>query len=342
MVFVKVRETYDLRTVQNKMSIIGIHTPDPILIVKNFPGLVMNCKFYRPVSADVTIACASMLPADPLQVGVAPGEIAPEDLFNPILYKACTNESFSLLESRILALVSGVGATDVSGATAKIETDEAVPDPPAPADPIDDFKVYYGLLSDAHGWRHANPQQGLTMRGLKPFVHEVLASFGGTGVGGVGGTGSSSPSSPEYSPTEYIGSGGFGPISPVFMRGNCKPMPRMPTTIFPQTNIAPAVPGFSGLGADLGNRAQGLPRMRTMVAAICVPPSRLHELYYRMVVEWTLEFSEIRTLSEIAGWAGLASLGDATRFANYDFGESKTMDKETAMVDANIDVEKVM
>ena len=55
MVFVKVRETYDLHTVKNKMTVIGVHTPKPDIIKKNFPGLLMQCRAYRPVSCDIPL-----------------------------------------------------------------------------------------------------------------------------------------------------------------------------------------------------------------------------------------------------------------------------------------------
>ena len=105
MVVVKVRETYDLHTTQNKMTVIAIHTPKPDIIKRNYPGLLMQCKMYRPVSADVRVACASVLHLDPLGVGTSPGDVAPEDVFNPILYKAMSNKGMSQLEARINGMV---------------------------------------------------------------------------------------------------------------------------------------------------------------------------------------------------------------------------------------------
>lgn len=77
MVFVKVRETYDLHTLQDKMTVIGIHTPGSTIIKQNYPGLLMQCKGYRPVSCDVKLACASMLPLDPQGIGLEEGDVAP-------------------------------------------------------------------------------------------------------------------------------------------------------------------------------------------------------------------------------------------------------------------------
>lgn len=329
MVVVKVRETYDLHTIRNKMSVIAIHTPDPNLIKRNWAGLLMNCKFYRPLSADVTIACASMQAADPLQVGTVEGEIAPEDLFNPILFKAVTNESFSLLESRILAMNEGAFTSETVGDTASVDSTGVTPFD-------DDFSVYYGLLSDAHGWRHANPQVGLTMTNLRPLVHEVLSNFGGVNM-----VNATTPDAPAYSPGSGT-SGAFAQeVTPKFMRGNAKPMPRIPCTAFGAT-VSYVRPGFA-LPSDINDNSETIVNsLRTVVGSIIIPPSRLHELYYRMVVEWSIEFSEIRTLSEIAGWNGLRDIGNATHFQDYDFGESKIVDNVAGMAAANVDLDKVM
>lgn len=328
MVFVKVRETYDLKTIRNKMSIIAIHTPGGNIIKKNWPGLLMNCKFYKPVSCDVKLACASVLPVDPLGVGLSEGDVAPEDLFNPILYKACTNESFSLLEARILAETYDIVGTEIQGQTARVDADDVTPYD-------DEFGCYYGLLSDSHGWRHAMPQQGLMMTGLRPYVHEVLASFGGA-------VSTPNPDTPAVGTRVPITNGDTTDdtalVQPRFMRGNAKPMPRMPTTAFAPASVT-VQPGFS---VSNGNAEQVVPECRTLVACIVMPPSRLHELFYRMVVEWTIEFSEIRPISEIGKYDSLQLVGNDTHFQSYNFSESKTLTSEQNLASANVDIDKVM
>lgn len=323
MVVVRVRETYDLSTQTSKMTLIGLHTPSPNLVKANFPGLLMNCKYYRPLSCDVAIACASMLPADPLQVGTETGDVAPEDMFNPILYKACTNESYSLLESRILGMVLQNNG-DVAGASADIETNNAAPTG------IDEFACYYALLSDAHGWRHANPQAGLQMSGLRPLVHEVLSNFvavPGYDVG-VFPTADSNPVN----------------LTAKQMRGNAKPLPRMPCTSFTQAGLsASSDAGFGSTTGVPGNSQVNVNEFKTMVGCIIIPPSRLHQLYYRMTVVWNLEFTEIRTIQEITNWAGLEAADEYTYFRNYTVGsESKLLGSKSEMADANVDLNKVM
>lgn len=346
MVFVKVRETYDVATVRNKMTVIGIHTPRPDIIKKNFPGLLMQCKAYRPYSCDVRMACASVLPSDPLGVGLAEGDVAPEDLFNPILYKAMTNVGMSQLERRIQLLTqeytpgSAVGSGDLAGSTANIEVDDFT-------SASDEFPIYYGLLSNAHGWKHANPQAGLEMKDLVPLVHEIVYNIGDVFV--AEGANGGSSNAPATAPNDS----GYGnvtlPVSAI--RGGTKRMPMIPTSDWDASAQPP--PGFPSTESNIvpANSMTNVPFLNVMTACIIVPPSRLHQLFYRMVVEWTIEFSSIRPLAEITDFNGLGLLGSATHFQNYDYSISKKvltgddasiLDSDQSMVSANVEVKKVM
>lgn len=341
MVFVKVRETYDLHTVKNKMTVIGIHTPKPDIIKANFPGLLMQCKAYRPVSADVRVACASVLPLDPQGVGLAEGDVAPEDVFNPILYKACSNFGMSQIEARINAAVNPTSSgLDVRGNSADVDVDTVTA-------LVDEFPVYYGFLSNAHEFRHANPQSGLEMKNLKPLVYEVLYNFGDN----AGSTSAGTDISAGYPAAD----GTRGVVSARGIRGNAKPLPFINCTsysngaIWPGFNAAPA--GSDDSDPHVTNHEVDVPWINCVVGAIIVPPSRLHELFYRMVVEWTIEFSMIRPLSEIADWTGLGVLADMTHYQNYSYEATKEavtgskesiLSEDTCMVSTTAPIQKVM
>lgn len=332
MVFVKVRETYDLHTTKNKMTVIAVHTPDPKIIKANFPGLLMQCKTYRPYSCDVRVACASMMPLDPLGVGTSEGDVAPEDMFNPILYSALSNMGMSQLESRINALASGNAAgltRDIEGVSAAVDVDTLTS-----AD--DEFPIYYGLLSNAHGWKHANPQSGLSLSGLRPLVYEILYNIGDNQMHYPGADDES------YS---YVGSNAS-------IRGNGKPLPMMNCTSYSSDVSRNPFVSSSAETSDLPhNHELTVPWINCVVAGIIVPPSRLHELFYRMVIEWTIEFSSIRPISELTSLSGLSVLAPITHYQNYDYsstkaaltGDSSTiLSSDSSMVSANVDVQKVM
>lgn len=341
MVFVKVRETYDLHTVRNKMTVIGIHTPDPDIIKRNYPGLLMQCKAYRPYKCDVRIACASVLPLDVKAVGLAEGDVAPEDVFNPILYKAMSNFGMSQLEARInMLLRTSPTSPEFEGPSALGDIDDFLTG-------ADDFNIYYGLLAETHNWKHANPQQGLSMSGLKPLVYEINYAIGDNYA-----PSGMNVATPQFSAPDANGKVAHGNIQHII--GGAKPMPFINTTSYTYNPDAPtgtyAKAGFN-IDGSVDNAEQDVPWMKCFVASVIVPPSRLHQLFYRMVVEWTIEFSGIRPLSDICGFGDLGRIGSHTHYKSYDYSSTKEaltgdaesrLDSDSCMVSANVDVEKVM
>lgn len=331
MVFVKVRETYDVQTARNKMTVIGIHTPKAEIIKQNFPGLLMQCKTYRPYSCDVVVACASVLPLDPQGVGLAEGDVAPEDVFNPFLYKAMTNQGMSQLEKRI-SYLRGSPDNEINGSSSFVDVDSLTTE-------ADEFDLYYGLLSNSHGWKTAMPQNGLMMKGLTPLVYEVLASDGeNQNTTSLAGNNGLAPSADGETAT---------PMAPYYFRGNAKRMPMINTTTYGVTRTPS---GFSDSPANHeGTSAGTIPCPRVMCGCIIIPPSRLHELFFRMTVEWTLQFSSIRPVGEIAMWSDVAWLGQQTHYKNYDYsvsskalGIESELTNDTALVDTNVSIKKVM
>lgn len=329
MVFVKVRETYDLHTLQGKISLIGIHTPSASIIKRNYPGLLMQCKGYRPVSCDVRLACASVLPLDPLGVGTTEQDVAPEDVFNPILYKAMSNFGMSQIDS----FINAGGAVSIAGATLDANNNGL--------DNItDDFDIYYGLLAQTHEWKHANPQSGLVMNNLVPLVYETYQSIGDNGVSGA--------DNPHLAlaPNDTVGVGALANISVQTFRGRAHALPMLNTTVF-QANAGVPVTGQPGFPTFPSNAQTDVPAPKIYCGCIVVPPSRLHQLFFRMVVEWTIEFSQIRALGDITTWAGLKAIGSSTHYMSYDYSnESKdsSLKESTDLVDTSEEsgIHKVM
>lgn len=337
MVFVKVREVYDLKTVKNKMSVIAVHTPRADIIKANFPGLLMQCKGYRPYSVDVRCACASVMPLDPLGVTNDPNAtdaVAPEDLFNPILYKAITNVGMSQLEARIVAIAGETqnqGSSDVYGNCATVDVDSVT-------NQTDEFGIYYGLLSNCHGWKTASPQAGFQMTGLRPMVYEMLYNVGDMGGSNIG-TQFSFPAA----------DGAIAVNNAVAIRGNPKPLPMMNCTAYTQGS---AQTGFSlSNNTTVDNHETGVPAPICVCGVCIIPPSKLHELFYRLVVEWTLEFTAVRPISEVTGWATLATIGSVSHHSNFSYASTKQaitgtdetiLSSDASMVSANVDLKKVM
>lgn len=292
MVTVRITELYDLNTVKNKMGLIGIHTPGFKQIARLYPGFLMNYNRMKAVSCDIAVACASMLPADPLQVGTDTGDIAPQDLFNPILYKAVTNDSFNTVVNRIYSMTDPIDGNSLSVPASPGN------DPWSTSGFANTTDIYYALLSE-DGWKKAMPQSGFSMKGIRPFVYQVISTYGNSRMQ----TGSTSW---QISNPNVTGSDGVNTSGSVFtFRGHAMAMPSVPTTVNRNTQT---IGDSTGHPFDVFQMDQpGIPK--TFVACICTPPSKLHVLYYRLRITWTLEFFEPITMNEKATLGTLVNNG---------------------------------
>lgn len=323
--FVRTTETYDLNTIRGAVSLIGIHSPKSQLLYYMWGGLMENHRKFRPVSCDISIACASMLPADPLQVGIQEGDIAPQDLFNPILYRAVSNDAFNAIQNRIYSMSNYITGEIGTNGSAKENKNPFSGETPVPADDI-----YYALLAQ-DGWRKAMPQSGLRMTNLRPLVYQVVNNYGNMNAGPTGGTGAQTAVSGlnTYSGTDGVGalvtssnSSQLAGTSPATFRGPSMPMPLIPVHVDPAADVNSAPP--------------------TYVAAIVLPPSKLHALYFRMIVRWTWELADMCPTPEWRELAYSTPIANASYASDYTV-QSKKMDVVTDSVDAtDAEVKRVM
>lgn len=339
MVMVSVSETYDIQTKVNKMTLIGIHTPKKSLIQKTYPGLAMNCKYWRIDHVDVDIAAVSTLPLSPEQVGFDTGDVAPQDMLNPILYKACSNDSWSTLEARLNGLMTQASlpspyvAPTFSGNMAECEDDSVTT-------LTDEHGVYYSLLSDHDGFRIAGVQQGLSMHGLVPLVFEALYSHGESGAT-VGG---------DSAPGIVEGADGlvnYG-IQAYRMRGHARPMPRINTTYL--TGVEPVKEAAventnyvrNGMGdgtpANFQKEMPDVPPI--MLGCVVMPPMTNTPMWFRMVVRAFIEFTDVRPITEIASFYGMSTQYAPEVYHSNYATLSRNMEQKTDMVDGR-GVEKI-
>lgn len=340
MVFVKVSETYDLSTNVGKMGIVGIHTPKGDLITRLWGGLAMQHKYVRFDSCDIAMACASLLPADPLQIGQEAGAIAPQDMFNPILYKAVSNDSMSNLQAYLCACAtrdSQIGnskgsVVDINDPNFQFHD----------TNPISQFDMYYSLLGNPDGFRKAMPQAGLAMRGLYPLVYQVVSNYGVNTAGqteSVAIGNNSNPSNPIYGPDFQDGTVPMD-ISNIQLRGPAMRMPRVNTTYLPY-NSQQNAPLSGAANLNFGDTTRGMPPC--YVALIILPPATLNKLYYRLKVTWTIEFTELRSLDEISNWRGMSEIGTQVYATDYATQAEALMSDMESMVDVgNANIQKIM
>ena len=326
-------QTYDLSTQKGRVGFVGIHTPTASAVNRLYPGFFENFKRWRPVSCDITLACASLLPADPLQVGVEAGDIAPQDMFNPILYKAVTNDSMDMVMSRVKNRV--VGNVLPTGTASGVDVVD-IPDPFPNFTDSQNEDIYYALLS-TDGWRKAMPQAGLRMTNLVPLVYEVIGNFGNTG--GLSGN----PPAISANSTAVVAQDGAGSnlanssTGLGFWRGRTLQLPAVPTRVINSTTPATAIPGAS---ADEG----GAPTLGACpinyVSLLVLPPAKLNILYYRMRVDWAIEWYEPCSIVDMM--MPLA-LGGAPMYYNTYDEASKNMEDFEDVIDTNsTDLKKIM
>lgn len=335
MVVVSISEMYDMRTEKGKMALVGIHTPNIGQIMRRWLGLCLNHRFYRILDADISLSCAAMMPADPLQVGTRSYELAPQDLMNPILYRAMTNETWNSVLARLYAR---------TGANIDQNSVKAFNDAFSSLDADTQESIYYTLLSLPE-WKKAMPQQGLTMRGLRPLVFPVYANIGeglspSTHLAALPGTNYGSDASGN--PAGAVGSSAQNPnpSSIRYYKGSARPMPRFPCTV-PDASFGDPLT-VTGDNA-INNVAAPINQGRTYVCGILMPPARTKEMYFRLRVVWHVEFQEICTIPDKTAVVG----DDLAYLRSYSFSEaSKAPDSvetgclETVGVDPTLVMEK--
>lgn len=345
MVTVSISETYDLSTKVNKMTVIGIHTPKKELIQKTYPGLCMNCRYFRVKSVDVTLATAQQLPLGVDQIGLDTDKIRPQDMMNPILYKATSNDSFSTLEARLHGLLyqTSLGSAQLQP---PLKGDMAFAEDENATLLSDEHNVYYSLLSNRDGWKMSPVQNGVRMKGLVPLVFEKWYTAGENYSAGASG------GDLEVVLTDSITDGVRSttpvPVQTVGMRGRPHPMPKINTTyVTASSGTDPTKVKTNGMGDGLPRNYQiQMPDIPpVMLGCIILPPATATSgiIYYRMVTRAYIEFTDVRPVTEITSFSDMDVYYSGSVYHSDYNEQSKMMDATTNMVDVkNAEIEKIM
>lgn len=324
MVVVRIAETYDLRTAVNKLGLLGIHTPSSSLLSRLYPGLMLNYKYLKLLKCDFAIACASTLPADPLSVGTESGDIAPQDLFNPILYKAVSNDALETIINRLYA--SDLNPISL-GQDGSVTAAATVGNSPF-SGYANTSNMYYSLLSEDN-WKKAMPQSGFAMKNLVPLVYNMVNTFGNTII---------PASAQSLNNIRGVTSAGATELNTSLgktFRGHTMAMPRIPTCtqLITATDSAVNLPTWTAIP-------------KTFVAAIVVPPAKQHILFYRLRVVWTIEFQDPVSIPARSDLVGINNVG-AYMYSDWTTVGTKLGDldggKEESTVDTvDVDAEQIM
>lgn len=333
---ITIRETYDLSTAPGRLGLIGIHTPGSAIIRKLYPGLWLNYNKVKVNTCNVALACASLLPADPLQIGVETGDIAPQDLFNPILYRACSTDSFNTILNRMYGTDSLFKLQDGS-----IAFDANGPGDPFPSisDTLSE-DAYYGLLSES-GWKKAMPQSGLQMRNLVPLVYNVISNYGSGAVMSTPGVSGADADKFVSVPNADGATSSNVKLASLF-RGHSFPMPALPTARGMVIGQASYVDTTSiQAGTDNSWYFPYFPPTlipKTYVGCVIIPPSKLHKLYFRMSISWSISFFDPVSIVERGRLVDIQDAGLATYGLGFQMGEqSKDIEQKMTVVESTVD-----
>lgn len=305
MVVRKISEMYDMRTTRNAIGVIGVHTPMATSIARRWYGEFITYRKYRIKSCNISMACAAQLPVDPLGVGTEAGKVAPQDMMNPILYRAVTNDSWNAAVGRLYA--SSGGNPDINSLRNFANAFSGLSG--------DASMIYYSMLSSDE-WRKALPQQGLFMKGLKPLVYELLQTFGEGSVSssstGVDATSSIVGTTPAGNATA-LSQDAANANSNRILRGRARPFPAWPTS-------KGAVSYYTDLPDVAYTNLSSPPR--TYVACIIVPPASTNGslFYFRMKIDWYIEFFDPVSILDRLNAGGMATDGSNvyTRYYSTD------------------------
>ena len=191
------------------------------------------------------------------------------------------------------------------------------------------------------------PQSGLTMRGLYPLVYQVVSNYGVNGrpaapVNDNKGGANINPFDDVQLVQGYnVKDSAVAEIDQVVnFRGPPMRMPAFDTTVFDSSTKRDNMIVPSANTANVKSNVGYAPAC--YVGLIVLPPAKLNQLYYRLKVTWTVEFSGLRSMADIGSWSTLSGIGGISYGADYD-AQSKAMSSITNMVDTDgASIEKIM
>lgn len=334
--FLDIVQTYDFNTEVGKVGVVAFHTPGRGAIDHICDGALKNFRKIYFKSMDFALACVSQLPVDPLGVGFEAGKIAPQDVVNPILFKACSGESLNVFLNTIYN-GSGSGSNTNMASISKQDIKGLG------ADDMD-FGAYYRMMNDPT-FRKAHPQQGMVVNGLVPLVRQVLVNrqfgrFSGDNVGNANNNPNYVPfTSGNEFPTSFgtpvtdddlVSGANIGTTDVQFMNGPLVHLPAQDTMTVPKFDL-------------LSNNSTVADFVKAYLGVLVLPPAYMQSLYFRLQVVWHVVLESYRPSYEIASLIGGGEgyFDFMTRPVDEATAQAMSMMKETTEVVDGIGIENV-
>lgn len=301
-------ETYDLNTINGELSILGIHTPQAPALRRMFHGLMEQYRKVKILGCNFKLVCASRQELTPDLIGVGASKISARDVLNPILFKACTGEGMNVLLDQIYNPQEEESGSNGSSISEHRDTGANA------------FGAYYSLLAD-DSFRREHPQKGITVMGLKPYVHRIVSTqpfkWSGIAPDGVEQPYITPQTSGPGSEDNFVG--GFGAqsgsknytIDPVngnvFVSNGLTDMPWFDTAL--SYVVTDDVDNTKV--QKMYNLISKIPRV--YMGVLILPPSESAvNLYYRLQIVWHIAFKDFRPAQDLMPISQALTLENST------------------------------
>lgn len=163
------QEIYDVNTVSNKVSIIGIHTPVGAKPRQMLSGFFTQYRKYKYVGCSVVGTPAQRLGLNLAQLSTEGGasSVNPKDVFNPALVRGCHGDNLN-------AALNSIYKGSFQNEGSSLGKDD-IADTVVPAGSISWEQMYYRMLQDP-SFKKFNLASGIKLTGLHPMVYNVASN----------------------------------------------------------------------------------------------------------------------------------------------------------------------
>lgn len=243
------QEIYDINTVSNDVSVIGIHTPIGSKPRQMLSGYFTQFRKYKYLGCNVLGTFAQGLPLDILSISpnAGQGSADPRDILNPILSRGCHGDNLngalnSIYKGSFTNEGSTMGKDDFAGNV-------------VPSGNLTWEQMYYRMLQDP-SFKKYRMGNGFYLKGLRPMVYNVasdhqiapneVTQLPGSLTGGTDGDGKFG-FDPSIGGRVATGSGTLSPIVPRFMTNRLQSLGWLDTRQLMNSSPTSSTPAFTTL-----------------------------------------------------------------------------------------------
>lgn len=286
------QEIYDVNTVSDNVSVIGIHTPTGSKPRQMLAGYFLQYRKYKYHGCSVVATPAAKLPLDVMNIALESGQQGadPRDIFNPMLFRGCHGDN---LNSALNSIYKGSFQQDGS-TIGKDDFDDSV----APTGGLTWEQMYYRMLQDP-SFKKFKMSNGLALKGLHPMIYnvasnmQILPNEARADIGKLKFDTTGSPASGvEVDGNTYAtvanGAGGYANVFPQLMTNRLIPLGWMDTKQI-----------INGQPESVQPANTVLPRI--MMGVLIMPPAYRVSTALRFVVTHYWSFKEFNTSLTLEG-----------------------------------------